>query len=530
MKTIINYLLLFSLLFIGGSHCAWAAADEARFRLIEKAYTLHADGSTDYHYRKELTLFTHTAMNGTYGETFIVYNPLFQSVKVNESYTRQVDGTVVKTPDNAFVDVLPAAAADAPAFNHLKEKVIVHTGLELGATIVLDYTLHTKAGFFPFFEVLDNLQESSPVERCHVSVTHPAGTEFVCTLPNKVKVKQTSTGFSFELKGIPAGSREPFRASVVDEHYRFYCAVADRQTKQQAIQTLLNEAPTASLRSLAEKISGKAGTQLEKIGTLQQYIAGRLAESRVPAAWTGYRLRSSGDVVAGAYGTKAECARLLATLCRALGWQADVVRIYPNTDSLAMRGLVAAEDWLTAVNIDGKWQLFSPQGAALNTRTDRSQLYTAIDGNNRTIAWKSLNPQLKIDQMVDVKCADAVNGIVTITLPPVTQGVAGWGMGTLATHRETTLALPRCIEEFNNYEVRVEKGLDWLPSSETSKTVANDCGEVTFTIEPTDYGLRVERTIKLYKQHVTPTDYAKLRELLVEWYDANRRTLVFCTK
>ena len=42
-----------------------------------------------FRYKMELTLFTHTAMNGTYGESFIVYNPQYQELKINSSYTKQ---------------------------------------------------------------------------------------------------------------------------------------------------------------------------------------------------------------------------------------------------------------------------------------------------------------------------------------------------------------------------------------------------------------------------------------------------------
>ena len=122
------------------------AASEAEYGKVSKAWTLHADGSQEYRSSMELTLFTHTAMNSTYGESFIVYNPDFQTLKIHSSYTRQKDGTIVKTPDNAFVEVLPRFAADAPAYNQLKEMVVVHTGLELGATIYLDYSIITKTG------------------------------------------------------------------------------------------------------------------------------------------------------------------------------------------------------------------------------------------------------------------------------------------------------------------------------------------------------------------------------------------------
>lgn len=100
------------------------AASEAEFGKLAKTYTLHKDGSQEMRVYKELTLFTHAAMNGLYGESFIVYNPAYQELKIHESYTRQKDGKIVKTPENAFVEVLPAAAADAPAYNGLKEMVV----------------------------------------------------------------------------------------------------------------------------------------------------------------------------------------------------------------------------------------------------------------------------------------------------------------------------------------------------------------------------------------------------------------------
>ena len=39
------------------------AASEAEFGKLSKAYTLHADGSQEMRVQKELTLFTHAAMN-----------------------------------------------------------------------------------------------------------------------------------------------------------------------------------------------------------------------------------------------------------------------------------------------------------------------------------------------------------------------------------------------------------------------------------------------------------------------------------
>ena len=94
-----------------------SSTSEAQFDKLVKTYTLNPDGSQELRVQKQLTIYTHAAMNSLYGETFIVYDPAYQQLKINESYTRQVDGTIVTTPANAFVEVLPSAAANAPAYN-----------------------------------------------------------------------------------------------------------------------------------------------------------------------------------------------------------------------------------------------------------------------------------------------------------------------------------------------------------------------------------------------------------------------------
>ena len=190
-------------------------ASEAEYKKLAKTWTLNADGSQKFRYKMELTLFTHTAMNGTYGESFIVYNPQYQELKINSSYTKQKDGTIIKTPDNAFVEVLPRNAADAPAYNHLKEMVVVHTGLELGATIYLDYTVTSKPGYLPEVDIFEELLQSSPVKEYTLTIVTPEVKELAYTLTNnpaKASVKRSggTCTTSWTLRNLPASSRAPF--------------------------------------------------------------------------------------------------------------------------------------------------------------------------------------------------------------------------------------------------------------------------------------------------------------------------------
>ena len=112
---------------------------DAVFKKIDKSYTLHDDGSIDYTYRKELQLNSQRSFDKMYGETFIVYNPEYQELKINEAYTIRKDGSRVNTPANAFNEVLPSNCTDCGRYSGVKEMVVTHTALEYGATIVLDY-------------------------------------------------------------------------------------------------------------------------------------------------------------------------------------------------------------------------------------------------------------------------------------------------------------------------------------------------------------------------------------------------------
>jgi hypothetical protein len=104
---------------------------DAIYKSIKKIYTLNADGSANYQYQHQLKYITHFSFNRLYGESFIVYNPDQQELKINKAETKMVDGKIVPSPENAFNEILPRFAAGAPPFNHLREMVVTHAVLEL---------------------------------------------------------------------------------------------------------------------------------------------------------------------------------------------------------------------------------------------------------------------------------------------------------------------------------------------------------------------------------------------------------------
>ena len=117
---------------------------DAEYNLIRRSYKVNSDSTMEIRFRKEIVLLRNRAITAyaDKGETFITYNPAFESLTINECYTVRPDGSKVTTPQNAFILQLPSECTDCGRLNELREMAIVHTALEYNCTIVLDYTLH----------------------------------------------------------------------------------------------------------------------------------------------------------------------------------------------------------------------------------------------------------------------------------------------------------------------------------------------------------------------------------------------------
>lgn len=115
---------------------------EAEYQLIRRHYVANDKGSS-INYRKELTILRNRALTAyaDKGESFIVWNPAKQELKINECYTIQRDGTRVEMNPMGYVEQLPSNCENCDGYNHLREMAIVHCGMEYGCTIVLDYTI-----------------------------------------------------------------------------------------------------------------------------------------------------------------------------------------------------------------------------------------------------------------------------------------------------------------------------------------------------------------------------------------------------
>lgn len=517
---------------------AQETAKEAEFKKIAKTYTLNADGSQTLNVRKELTIYTHTAMNRTYGETFIQYDPRWQQVKINDSYTKQKDGTIIRTPANAFVEVLPQSAADAPAYNDLKELVVVHTGLDLGSTIYLDYTISSKAGYLPALDILCPIKELSPIDAFTLKVEVPKGKPLHYTAWNialqpvsgtdgdKQTVTWTLTNVSPRPYAYPYEHNTFGKVQEIASGMMPAISVNTYASYNEALKYLsaqFTEGDAKVVQAKADEFTTEArGNATGAQQLIDKYIK-QLAASpcRVSLEESGYRLRPASEVIRTAYGTAAELANLSSALQKAAGlnYGTIVAALSPSKmtdkDAVGLSSIVATTDKFTSAN------------KTLSQIDHLQDFLYVTDLEGSPYLFKKENKEVlkrdTINASDSAYTAQAVAGYQVITLKDDAAVSALYAYAGNTKIKENIL-LPNPVNRRIVTVVKIPQGKQWLTSKD--RHIQNAAGEWTVSYVLNGNNLTVTRKLIIRKQLYTPSDYTDLYALLAYWKDTNNRTVV----
>lgn len=539
MKTLSIYIGIIGILLLAVLPAK--AASEAEFRKLSKTYTLRADGSQEVRVQKELTLFTHAAMNSLYGETFIVYDPDFQKLEIHESYTRQKDGNVIKTPANALVEVLPSAAANAPAYNRLKEMVVVHTGLELGATIVLDYSIVSKAGYLPELDICCPVKELSPIKEYTFRLNVPAGKAVHYELLNASAKPAITQGsgmktFTWTLKDVkprpyayPSARGAMGQVQAVSSGMMPVFIASTWPRYDEALKSLKAQFQPGSHSIIEAKVAELTRGIEGNPQAIRNAIAGYMTElyqlgrCGVSLQEAGYRLRPASEVIRSAYGTQAELVNLDVTLQQAAGLEAEVAVCALRPSTKDNQGLS------TLVSVVAQSKLMPEKVALTGTEEACLQPFltvTNLEGKPLTMeAYLSAKDMQQTDtlQVDEAQMQQPAEGWGIVALPDPTPIRTLYAYAAHTTIPESIL-LPRTMNCTLETFVRLPEGMKVTPR--TDMEVSNACGKVTFSYQPTKDGVKVTRSLRISRQLQTPSNYKELYALLAEWRDANNHTLV----
>ena len=518
------------------------AQSDATMNRIHETYTLNADGSVDYNVYKEIKFNTQYAFNRLFGETFVVYNPEYQRLKINECYTVQSDGTRIELPDNALNEVLPAAAADAPSYNGLREAVITHTGLETGATVYLDYTLSTDAGFYPSLDIdkIFSIQ-GADVKEHKITVNVPQGTQLRWSLTgSKVRPRRSGDSYTWTLRNLPVGSGEYYTPRNANGLPRL--SISTSASLGQSLMPMCIE--TMDICRVPAEVLDGADTDEKKVEAIQRFVVKDIADCGVTPDLTGYRIRQCGEILSSAYGTEAEKAFALAKLLRGEGFAAEVVLRFPeNTE---VRNLKNISGYL--VRCLGRYYSPVSMGEAnISLRADRDKFYD-LAGERIETEIKGVKVEYEADVTLAEDSVKVVekHGVLTgvdgkiiasapvrlrkagdygvYVLPASAVGVDAWRMTVLNSSRRESFEIPYSVNESYDYEIALDGVVS--KTEDVKIDVANAAGSVKITIENKGGKVSVRRHIELPRTIVSASDYEDARRLLLLWINPAYRSIV----
>ena len=504
------------ILIIAALLAVWSAGaqTDATLDKVSETFTLNEDGSIEQNYQKVMRYHTHYSFFSLFGETFVVYNPEYQDLKINHCYTIQKDGTRVDAPANAFNEVLPRDAANAPAYNHLIEMVITHTGLELGATVYLDYTITTKPEMQATLDI-DRIfsQQGANIKEYTVKVNLPEGKKLTWMLADsKVKPVVKGNSYTWTLRNLPAGAGEQLATKNGEGLPRLTATTAESLAEALTPMTI----ESRELCRIDPALLADAKCDGCKATAIQKYIVSGLANSAVKPEAVGYRLRQCGEVMQTAYGTQAEKARAMARLMRAEGLDAEMVVVMPKNvtpNAKSITGyLVRFGNEFYGVNSLGT------EDVAL--RADRDDIYT-LAGEKIAIEPKTATVSNTIENGYTSK---DVNGYTICTINATENGVDAWHLPALNSARKEKCEIPSAIEENDTFSI----ALDGKKSLTADKNivVANKAGKVAISVKNEADKVTITRSISLPKSTYTAKEYADLRKLIQAWQNNNGREVV----
>ena len=379
MKALTRFILLIALTLATPLRPQSSPSDaDAVFLQVEKTYTWNADGSSRFEYHHVLLLKTHQATNRYFGESFIVFDPRWQSLTIDRSITTMADGKQVPAPENGFIDVLPGSVDSAPDYGYLVERVVSHTGLERGCRIDFAYHIDSKAGFNPWLWGEEVFASQHPVTAMTVRIKIPAGLPLHFAVENGALESEQHKEDGYVVYTWK-GSQQP--AFIAEEGHPPLSEYAPKllfstcpgwEALNNHVQSLL-VASAAQNKGAISRFSGTASGSdpLEKVLALQQAIAEEMNTVSLEQKTVGYRMDPLDRLARRNYATEWEKAALLAFSLRQIGLEAHFTLLSRDRNFNPDVALlpVINQAFVSVKLPDGDWHLVAP-AAPFSARLD----------------------------------------------------------------------------------------------------------------------------------------------------------------
>ncbi|HPD65966.1 MAG TPA: DUF3857 domain-containing protein [Bacteroidia bacterium] len=543
----------------------FAGNEDAVYLKMEKTFILHQDGTIEQRYSHDLKILSYYAIHRKYEETVINYNPHFQEIKIHEVSTRLENGKIVRLPANAINEVLPAEAADAPAYNFLRRLVITHTGIEPNCIIHVDYSLITKNGFFPCLMGNERIQQSSPVGELNIKVIVPEQTDLKYDLLNiqaqpEIVSEKGTRQYEWKFSQLKAISEELWQpAPQVFEPYLIFTTkdlkvVYNEFLNQPAMSFYLSE----KARQWVEKTKSASKDNLDFIFKVHQYITDYIRTYPLPLNLTGYKIQTPDEVFQNCGGTRIEKLALMNAILQSVGIKPVLKLIAPGiTKSISSLNIDAFSDCMIEIMLRGEESrdltYYADQKDELSVNQNYGRVvyatYLPLYSGMSTYDPTSCSDCISIDfQNVNYVKMDEKGYIFSVTSPEnkklaVVQdtvfkiiripwsesGMEMWQLPAFVSKRETPVFLPAIRSDNRKIVMEYPSKLRFIGNN-THFFIENEAGSFFFDISKKGKKLIIQRKIQFNKQIIEPDSYQKLKELIAFWQSEKFNTLYFTGK
>jgi len=477
-----------------------AQQPDAVYKTILHEWTLNADGTSDYHYRHEVQILRNSALTAyaDKGETFVVYNPDLEELTINEVYTRRLDGSRVEMPQNAFVYQLPSECADCGRFNHFRELAMVHTGMELGCIIVVDYTIHRSYNLL--HETLP-LQRECPVENFEVVVNYPTEMEVNYDIlgnqyrPGGITRRESAPQgdaskprkLHFSFTNMPQAPSEPSMPADIIPTLRIYNALPEHTP------AFTNESFGGAEMAVSSLLN--SNDPRKNVTTVRDFFVDNIHLNDIHPSHLGYRHATPAEVWKTGCGTAIDKAVLLAATLNQLNYRARVIG--ENNDMVGV--MIDTVEYRLSV---------------------RSKAPIEING-------KAIDEVTKVD-LTDTQepTLDSVaEGFYSLLVSADGDDI-GFMLPTLTNERTTPFVAPAC--DINcDITYLLPKGVVMVGNAISEKKAVEGIGSIEISVSQKGNKLRVVRRLAIEKSLIPVDEYSDFRSIAVLWQSfENKRILL----
>jgi hypothetical protein len=487
---------------------------DAVYKSIKKIYTLNSDGSINYQYQHQLKYITHFSFNRLFGESFIVYNPEQEELKINKAETKMVDGKIIPSPENAFNEVLPHFANGVPAYNHLREMVVTHTALEPGCFVDFDYEVITSAGYLPYLSENIILQEIVPVENLEIIVNVPDNTDLNYKLLNienqaVITKKDGFTQYKWKFENLANMKFEvnqshdySFLPRLIFSSINFNSAVSNLYSKDDL--ELSDDIKTF----VKKRVSG-IKSEMNVINELQTIAGKELNDFHIPIGYSSYSIRSLNDVWNSNGGTNLEKSLLLNEILKYNNFESKVIMTLPTALYDSNIGCLKGFGHLyIQVNIDGNDIIISTDPDQSNNLAFELRNDVILDLEGNTVNLSDVEYNLQSLFMANGKFEINESGDFSGKLNINVHGVKNPYLNYLedAENAKEIAESMFSEEEITDFKVLLFDNIkSEVEASIEKEEIWKNQGDYYFVNIPTsDYGLKGEHLLTLLNERQTP--------------------------